>query len=549
MPSYTIQAETVAFILNAASTAVQGGWFPVGTIDLRHDGRKGIATDICKGSGYCSSIPVELACSLACTPIGWPMQGGYLMIELLQEPSACPTAGEIPSVYGAQLYVSFGCPSKDPITDGVWQGESYYDGVALNSGGISYGLTLKTCARMVVNLDGSLSVNVEISRIAPADDIHPPPPSGENQVIPCGTISTTLGWFYPTAEINTTRIYTKPGGTTPNQLIDFNVTNPDKCPLDVKSVRLTLVMNPYKVGCNGAAEGYLETDCSLDAGTKTYSCFSALIKPSEPGRFFPVWLQLGVNGDPEAGNHGCFNGSNSGTGLIPPTPAYINPAPLSGYPPADDLMNCGCPGENKVTRDSQQIQYGTTAGTFGTGVGDPVYEIVVKSVNKGAPCVAMRLAGVGNPWTVGAVSLNNSILNETGHWVATATFPTLLGSPVAIIYGLQFPNGIIANCVSGSPGNVVGAPQPQEIIENKLPEQSQAIPQEILNKVQETKAKMKKVKDNPCIHLGMALETTPSCGCSGGILHKCSVHGSCRISGNTKEMNCWRCPDYIDHKL
>ncbi len=550
MPAYSISPATGQFLINSAGTAQPGGWSPVGTVDLRYQPRRSIATEICKTSGYCSSDPITLDCSLACTAIGWPMAGGWLMIELLQQPSSCATAGEIPSVYGPQLYVSFGCQPNDPVVDGVWQGQSYYDGVALTSGGISYGLTLKTCARMVVNPNGTLSVNVEISRIAPADDIYPPPPDGQNQVIPCGTISATLGWYFPSGAINTTRQYTYPGGTTPNQLIDFNVTNPDTCPLDVKSVRLTLVMNPFKVGCNGAAEGYLETDCSLDTGFRTYSCFSVLIKPTVEGAFIPSWIQLGVNGEPTTSNHGCYQGSNSGTGLTPPTLAYMSPERYAGGQPyAYDLMNCGCPGENPVTSDSQQIQYGTTYGTMGSILGDPVYEIVIKSVNKGSPCVAMRLYGTGNPWHLGTLTLNNNIFLETGHWVVTATFSGLIGDPIAIIYGLQFPNGITASCVSG-PSMLMQESMPvaseSENIYLAMPPAESQIPKEVMNEIQQMKKKMSLVRSNPCTHLGKPLETVASCGCAGGILHECAKHGVCRVSGNTKEMNCWRCPDYID---
>ena len=551
MPSYDLPISTGEFLINSSATAQPEGWSPVGTVDLRLQSRKSIATDICKGSGYCASDPITLDCSLACTAIGWPMQGGWLMIELLQQPSSCATAGEIPSVYGPQVYVSFGCQPNDPVVDGVWQGESYTDMVAITSGGISYGLTLKVCARMVVNPSGTLSVTAEINRVAPVDDINPPPPSGQNQVIPCGTISATLGWFYPSPSINTTRIYTYPGGTSPNQLIDFNVTNPDNCPLDVKSVRLTLVMNPFKVGCNGTAEGYLETDCSLDTGFRTYSCFSVLIKPKVEGSFVPSWIQLGVNDRPTSSNHGCYQGSNSGTGLSPPVVAYMNPERYGGGPPyANDLMNCGCTGEDPVNRDFQQIQYGSTQGTFGANSGDPVYEIVIKSVNKGSPCVAMRLYGTGNPWYVGSLTLNNAIFAETGHWVVTATFYGLFGDPVAIIYGLQFPNGIIASCVpepSMMPAMMSqqdNSINNQEIIKEQIV--STSISNEIIQKVQETKKRMALVKNNPCAHLGKQLEDVPSCGCAGGNLHECAKYGTCRITGNTKEMNCWRCPDYID---
>ncbi len=69
---------------------------------------------------------------------------------------------------------------------------------------------------------------------------------------------------------------------------------------------------------------------------------------------------------------------------------------------------------------------------------------------------------------------------------------------------------------------------------------------ENISEVKKTIKKMEIVKLKPCINLGPSLEDKPSCGCAGGVLHECAKHGVCRVSGNTKEMNCWRCPDYID---
>lgn len=83
-------------------------------------------------------------------------------------------------------------------------------------------------------------------------------------------------------------------------------------------------------------------------------------------------------------------------------------------------------------------------------------------------------------------------------------------------------------------GLVVSEQGTNVIVENKKKE------------VKETIEKMKSVVSKPCLHLGLALEQSPSCGCAGGILHECKIHKVCRVSGNTKEMNCWRCPDYID---
>lgn len=524
MPSMT--AEKGTFIVNG---------FVAG---LLHSYRRPVATDICKPTGICDSVPIEIDCSLACTSIGWPMQYGYLFIELFGQSVDCP--GPPPqSIYCNGIYVFMGCKPSDPIVDGVWQGQSLDNCAALIKDGEAYGLTLQTCARMTVGSGGAININVEMNRIAPASDITPPPSDNLNRIVPCLSFSKTLNWHNPTPEINVYREYTYPGGKEDNKAFDVKVANPDLCPLDVKSVKLTFAMTPFAVGCNGTAEAGAESNCSFDTGNKTYSCFSALIRPSQPGAFKPFWTQLGVNTLAVNGNFGCSMGVNSKTTVTPPLPALLSPTnPLGFRYPDIDVLNIGCLGEDPVNSDVQQIQY---------GYGNP-YEIIIKSVNKGDFCVALK--GEGGFWGIGqAIAFNQTIFNQTGHYIRTYSFPNLPGSPIATIYGLQFPQGITSQCQEN---NVVQMSEP--IIENEpiVSQQEQPtvsmIPDDVRKKVQETRDRMKMVKDNPCKHLGIALETTPSCGCAGGILHECSIHKVCRVFGNTKEMNCWRCPDYIDGK-
>lgn len=53
---------------------------------------------------------------------------------------------------------------------------------------------------------------------------------------------------------------------------------------------------------------------------------------------------------------------------------------------------------------------------------------------------------------------------------------------------------------------------------------------------------------SPCVHLGMALENKPSCGCGGtlAILHSCDRHGKCRISSRDQShRTCVSCDDYV----
>lgn len=60
--------------------------------------------------------------------------------------------------------------------------------------------------------------------------------------------------------------------------------------------------------------------------------------------------------------------------------------------------------------------------------------------------------------------------------------------------------------------------------------------------------KIKQHISKPCVHLGMALEAKPSCGCGGtlAILHSCDRHEKCRISSRDQShRTCVSCDDYV----
>lgn len=534
MPTYTIVPDVGVYTINGQITG------------LLYNYRREVASDICKGANICQTIPVEIDCSLACTAIGWPQQYGYLFIELYRQPLDCPNEEWSASRYCPSISVFLECQPNDPVVDnGVWQGQTITDCIALSNESGYYGLTLQVCARMTVNENGTLSVQVEIKRIAPASDILPPPVDGLNQIVPCISFTKTLGWHNNTGEINTGREYTYPGGAAPNEKFDVVLDDPDKCPLDVKSVMMSVSLSPFPVGCNGTAEGYQSSICSLDTGLRTYSCFSALIKPATVGDFYPFWIQLGVNATPNSGSYGCLQGVNSDTTAIPPTAATLYPVgPFGQYPMPDDILNAGCAGEDPINGDTQQIQFASGGG----------YDIAIKSINKGGFCVIMRETGAGNPWTIGtSIAFNATIFNQTGHYIRTYEFPAVTGSPVAILYGLQFPEGITAQCVDEQ-----NAPEMTPPVARMAPmtpsttspetDESKEKRARIRESVIQTRKKMDAVRENPCIYLGNPLETVASCGCSGGILHECQKHGTCRVSGNTKEMNCWRCDFYTPNQ-
>ncbi|WP_333568599.1 hypothetical protein [Sphingorhabdus sp.] len=218
------------------------------------------------------------------------------------------------------------------------------------------------------------------------------------------------------------------------------------------------------------------------------------------------------------GRLGCFRGNNSGSGLLPPVAAVLDPTPI--YPTAVDLLNAGCGGEDPVNgAEKQQIQYTSVAG----------FDLIVKSVAKGGPCVAIRIPG--GAWTVGAYTLDLGVLADTGHWVATVTFGGVAGDPVVILYGLEFPSGVTAECVDNAitPSAMVA---PMESAATYQVERLAII------------ERMKTRAATACVHLGELIDPKPACGCSA--LHSCTIHGECVRFGaqGSRFKSCSDCTDY-----
>jgi hypothetical protein len=273
---------------------------------------------------------------------------------------------------------------------------------------------------------------------------------------------------------------------------------------------------PYRLGCNGKAENGPLSDCSMDTGKRTYSCLAALVKPAVAGTFRPQWSQLGVNRT--GGRLGCFRGNNSGSGLLLPVAAVLDPTPI--YPTAADLLNAGCGGEDPVNgAEKQQIQYTSVAG----------FDLVVKSVAKGAPCVAIRIPG--GAWTVGTYTLDLGVLADSGHWVATVTFGGVVGNPVVILYGLEFPSGVTAECVDN-------AITPSAMVAPMEPAATYQVERLAIVERMKTRAA------TACVHLGTLIDPKPACGCSA--LHSCTIHGECVRFGaqGSRFKSCSDCTDY-----
>ena len=94
---------------------------------------------------------------------------------------------------------------------------------------------------------------------------------------------------------------------------------------------------------------------------------------------------------------------------------------------------------------------------------------------------------------------------------------------------------------------------PLEIVHSEDKSQAPASSSNLNEDQKKQLDKIKMVIRKPCIHLGLALEEKPSCGCNGSksaILHECAKHGKCRPYAPRQDENrqCVQCPDYIDGK-
>jgi hypothetical protein len=504
-----------------------------------------VARDLCKVVQQ-YAYPVTLDCSLACTPIRWPMINGTLVLQFYKDNPLCPQFGQLPSDYLKFDYpegVTFGLGCNRNRDEGRWQGQSMIYGFYSQTPQL--GITFRMTASFTVANNASLNLVVNIERLVPASETGNP--DGLNTFTQCTSFSANL---VRDLISNNTDPFNRQSFWVMKHANPISLSvQTEQCPFDAKSVVATVLLTPYRVGCDGTAEGHPSvTECSFNTGNKTYTCLSALVKPTTHGVFKPRWIQLGVNPNLSNinGTFGCFNGVNSGPLLNPPVVADLKPdipflTPQDNYLFDLDLLNCGCPGENNQSSDKQQIQVAVTQEEFNL---DYKYQVLVKSVNGGAPCLAIRPTS-SSVWTVGGYSVDQEILQDSGHWVASASFPNVLGQPIVVLYGMEFPTGIIAGCV-----NAVS----QESNEEPLPQESSitALPS-INNSAKEIIEKMKVVRNLPCVHLGEELESEPTCGCGGTnetkkfrLLHSCSIHGKCRISALGNAMTCWKCPDYID---
>ena len=418
--------------------------------------------------------------------------------------------------------ILIGCPSdyeEGSLMNNTWVGTaSHTTSQGVDLLGNPAGYRLKFNAVMTANYSGTLSLSIDTARLMP----------GSLEYVSCNSISMELTEIVTTDDGDYGRNYE-------SELIPTTF-NDDECGGEVKYVKAEIALISYHFGC---ATDYVPSapKCNLrtDRGgfIREYSCLVVLASPSDRVSWRPQVSQLGIN-SPE-----CDEGNDCGCYYY--DGVAISPAREN----KSEVLNIGCPDENFSSR-KQRIQSGYV-GVSGLGR----YEIILKTVGVGSICVAVRLVGnTTGPWVIGSLS----VVQAVGPLVMVADFSGLLaGNPVFQFYGAEFPSADIEDCV-----NALTGPPPMEphdaphrqFINAPSSQKSAPIPSPSSQNLEMVKAremvkKIYEVKARPCVNLGMALEAAPSCGCGGGILHECSIHGECRQAGNdTKKKLCWKCDDY-----
>jgi len=416
--------------------------------------------------------------------------------------------------------ILIGCPSdyqEGSFINNTWTGTANHTtSQGVDVMGLPAGYRLKLDAIMTANPTGTLSLSVSTSRLMP----------GALEYVGCNSVGFEL------TEITGSDGYY--GRNFESELIPTTF-NDNECGGEVKFVKAEIALISYHFGCATVYEPSAPK-CNLRTNRggfiREYSCLVVLASPSDGVSWRPRVEQLGINSDVCEAGDSCQCYYYDGVAIHPARNFK------------ESLLYIGCPGE-MPTSNVQRLQM-VSVGVSGMGK----YEIILKTVVLGAICVAVRVVGTTTgPWVIGTLT----VVQGVGPLIMVANFSGLLaGDPIFRFYGAEFPSAAIEDCVNALTGpppmephdaphrQFIAAPASQGGA--PLPSPTQSLD---MTKAREMVRKIYEVKARPCINLGMALETAPSCGCGGGILHRCSVHGDCRQAGNDpKKKLCWQCDDY-----
>lgn len=483
------------------------------------------AVDICKPDSTLG-VPVTLECSLACTPLGYPMTGGVCSINFIT--SDCVTAEPKRSRWiDRVLAVGLSCINADPVVDGTWVGELITD---VGAPGVpNKGFTMRLRTVMTVLDANTIQIQLNIFRLVPGSEQSPP--SDLNSWSMCGgAVVKCYRQLPPGADINDRTI----NWTFASQLIPY-VMGGD-CATDVRYISLGVTLTPWRFGCDGTANAGAKADCSLASGNYSYSCFTVSIKPTTTYNALyqgPVFSQLGVN-DPNCESSGAVCGCYTGYLTFPwgGVTVPFTPQPMQA-------LITGCDGETFGAQ--QSFQFGRQGG----------YDVIIKSVNKGSLCIAVRqTTDTGGAWTVaGKGDSTLETYASTDHIINRAYFPSIVGKPEIILYGLKFPNPEITGCIHNlDPLPAAWPPPPSDaLVRNsslapvKYSDNASAylhwgtsvsLATPMMEDANNLVAQIKTRYNLKCIHLGEEIPNTGCCGSSN--LFKCNVYDQCRRYGMSK---------------
>lgn len=518
--------------------AEPAGFFVSSSVALHKTHVEKPGFNICDPTPAVSAKIFDMNCSLVCTLGELFVDGGIMFSRLRIHPDECD--GEDRGTrWISQLHmVSIGCPSdydeESPANNNTWVGSNvvvHGQGKDFDNKfptpeiprmpydwGPDFSVPIKTDVTMTAIAPGHVGLTITTLRLMP----------DTNTYFTCGSV--TMSCF----ETDWSVANKGNGGRTYASEITEASYDAEKCGGDLRYMHAQVSLRAYDFGCSTINDEFGEK-CNLKSGAKTYSCLVCLVTPKTPLAWNPYVVQLGVNSQSclQYGiGCGCFKYQDQ---KIFPAPQYQSFDPLF-------FVDAGCPDEIPHT-NKQRIQYGYSS-EWPSG---KQIHIMLKTVENGALCVAAKTVdeyNVESPWIIGSLSSVQSF----SPFIMKADFSGLIaGDPVFQFYGMEFPTALIQECIDTV--EQPAGPPPLEphgrtlTLEPAPTKQFSDRPEVIAAKAMAKK--MQSVRASPCINLGMALETAPSCGCGGGILHQCSVHGECRQAGNDlKKKLCWKCDDY-----
>jgi len=452
----------------------------------------------------------DVNCSLVCY-LGEAFVSGQLVFNLYRED--CNG-----SLIGTRLFtpnmfmISVGCPTdydEDSPRNNTWVGSITTETAQGHDygWGPNFGYRIKMDATVVAISPSVISVTISTSRLMP-----------DLTWFGCNSISLTLKSVGVSTSESLYKYYESELAAT-----SFDLEN---CGGEVKYVKASLNLEKYVFGCSETYESYGQK-CNLSTNRggflRQYSCLVCLIKPKDGLSFSPKVVQLGVNPFECENSNDCRCLHWDGYRLNPQSPRHDMD---------ESMVTAGCPNETPSS-NPQKIQFG--------GVNE--YRVLLKTIKDGAICVAARY--LDGPWVVGVLT----ILKYTNPFIMQADFSGLLsGNPVFQFYGMEFPTSVIEDCQVNPVPEVVQSVGFEENLKDPLIEYHKK--EDLEEDAKVAKAldmvrKIHKIKQKPCINLGMALEKVASCGCGGSVLHECKKHGTCRQSGNDEKVQlCWKCSDY-----